>query len=289
MAGPRKRPEPRFVRYLDPILGALDEYGGSATPQQVKEMIARDLNLPIEVTTRRLRSGLYQYSNDVDQAKYYLAAAGYIDSSQWGRWTLTEIGFDGLDEDAGEHLALYRKLYRQFAETRKGRRLGQRNEDENRRRSTTDADALPKNPTLAAIHAMEPAIFEYLCVKLLRTMGLESVTVTGATRDKGIDGVGVLQVMRFLRFRILFQAKRYAGDIYASQVRDFRGAIQGRSDRGIFITTGTFTPEARAEAMRDGVPPVELVDGEELAGLVDRLQINLKPSIDEITGEYTFD
>jgi restriction system protein len=287
MPGAKKNCIPRFVQYFDPILGALEYFLGSARPQDVKDAVAYDMNLPPEVSTKRLRSGLLQYSKDIDQARYYLAAAGYIDSSERGRWTLTDIGFDGLTDE--EAIELYRRVYRQFAEARKTKRFGLHNEDEDRRGDGPTAEAAPSNPLLAAVHEMDPAVFENLCLRLLRKMGLESVLVTGITRDKGIDGIGVLQVMRFLRFRMLFQCKRYAGSICASQVRDFRGAIQGRADRGIILTTGTFTPEARAEATRDGVPPVELVDGEELAEMIDHSQIGLEPKIDGVTGEYTDD
>jgi restriction system protein len=119
--------------------------------------------------------------------------------------------------------------------------------------------------------------FERLCQRLLRESGFESVTVTGKSGDGGLDGNGVLQVNPFVSFKVLFQCKRYSGSVTPSQVRDFRGAMMGRADKGIILTTGTFTSEAKKEAVRDGVPPIELVDGEKLLDMFETLELGLKP------------
>jgi restriction system protein len=119
--------------------------------------------------------------------------------------------------------------------------------------------------------------FERLCQRLLRESGFESVTVTGKSGDGGLDGIGVLQVNPFVSFKVLFQCKRYNGSVSPSQVRDFRGAMMGRADKGIILTTGTFTSEAKKEAVRDGVPPIELVDGEKLVDMFETLELGLKP------------
>jgi restriction system protein len=88
--------------------------------------------------------------------------------------------------------------------------------------------------------------------------------VTGRPNDGGIDGIGILQVNPFVTFKVLFQCKRYKGSVSRAQVGDFRNAMIGRAEKGIILTTGTFTTEARREAERDGAPPVELIDGEKL-------------------------
>ena len=51
----------------------------------------------------------------------------------------------------------------------------------------------------------------------------------------------------------------------------------GRADKGIILTTGSFTSDARKEAVRDGVPPIELVDGEKLVNMLEQLELGLKP------------
>jgi restriction system protein len=111
----------------------------------------------------------------------------------------------------------------------------------------------------------------------LREAGFQQVTVTGKTGDHGIDGHGILELNPFVTFKVLFQCKRYKGSVTTSQVRDFRGAMEGRADKGMIMTTGTFTQEARREARRDGARPIELVDGEKLVAMFEKLELGLKP------------
>ena len=118
--------------------------------------------------------------------------------------------------------------------------------------------------------------FEQLCRRVLREAGFVQVTVTGRSGDQGIDGYGTLQINLLVSFQVLFQCKRYQESVGASQVRDFRGAMAGRADKGMIITTGTFTAEARREASRDGVPPIELIDGYKLITLLETLELGLK-------------
>lgn len=127
------------------------------------------------------------------------------------------------------------------------------------------------------LQSLPAAGFERFCQRLLRESGFQEVTVTGRSGDGGIDGIGILQVNPLVSFKVLFQCKKYAGSVSPSHVRDFRGAMTGRADKGIIITTGSFTSDARKEAVRDGAPPVELVDDEKLAGMLEKLELGLKP------------
>lgn len=90
---------------------------------------------------------------------------------------------------------------------------------------------------------------------ILREAGFIEVYVTGRSGDQGIDGHGTLQINPLVSFRVLFQCKRYRQSVSAPDVRNFPGAMAGRADEEIIITTGTFTAEARRESSRDGVPP----------------------------------
>lgn len=112
---------------------------------------------------------------------------------------------------------------------------------------------------------------------MLRESGFQEVTITGRSGDGGIDGIGILQVNPLVSFKVLFQCKKYVGSVTPSEVRDFRGAMTGRADKGIIITTGSFTSDARKEAVRDGAPPIELVDGEKLTTMLETLELGLKP------------
>lgn len=109
-----------------------------------------------------------------------------------------------------------------------------------------------------------------------RESGFIQVQVTGKSGDGGIDGVGIARINGFLSFHVLFQCKRYQGSVTAGQIRDFRGAMQGRTDKGLFITTGTFTRDAIKEATRDGAPPIDLIDGEQLVQRLKELGLGVK-------------
>jgi restriction system protein len=114
---------------------------------------------------------------------------------------------------------------------------------------------------------MSPAAFERLSQRILRESGFTKVEVTGRAGDGGIDGTGVLR-MNLLSFHVLFQCKRWRGSVGPSVVRDFRGAMVGRADKGLIITTGAFSADARREATRDGAPAIDLVDGDALCDLL---------------------
>ncbi|HEX5165915.1 MAG TPA: restriction endonuclease [Thermomicrobiales bacterium] len=127
---------------------------------------------------------------------------------------------------------------------------------------------------LEALLSIAPATFERLCQRVLRESGFTKVEVTGRSGDGGIDGIGVLRVS-LLSFHVYFQCKRYRGSVGASAIRDFRGAMVGRTDKGLFITTGTFTPDAKKEATRDGAPVLDLIDGTALCALLKDLKLGI--------------
>jgi restriction system protein len=129
---------------------------------------------------------------------------------------------------------------------------------------------------LDAILKLQPSAFERLIQRLLRESGFVQVEVTGQPGDGGIDGHGILRLGGLLSFHVIFQAKRWKGSVGASQVRDFRGAMVGRADKGLFLTTGTFTKDAIKEATRDGAPAIDLVDGDQLVDKLKMLSLGVK-------------
>jgi restriction system protein len=137
---------------------------------------------------------------------------------------------------------------------------------------------------------MPPDGFERLAQRLLREAGFISATVTGRTGDGGIDGLGVYR-MSLVSFPVFFQCKRYRGSVGAGAVRDFRGAMAGRGDKGLLITTGTFTGEAKAEATRDGAPPIDLIDGQRLCDLLKQYDLGTRTTtrvVEEVTVDQDF-
>jgi restriction system protein len=241
------------------------------------EVIADKLQIPDDEQAEQISSGASRFSKNVDWAGFYLAKAGYIDASTRGVWSLTESG-RGLKLSNANALKLFQEIHQTFSVERRKQR------DKPSKIDTADIpDEIPDEETdhrsilLKKIMTVSPEGFERLCQRLLRESGFESVTVTGRSGDGGLAGIGVLQVNAFVSFKVLFQCKRYSGSVSPSQVRDFRGAMQGRADKGIILTTGTFTSEAKKEAVRDGVPPIELVDGEKLLDMFETLELGLRP------------
>jgi len=275
MAKVKPKEGARFLRYFGPLLDALRELGGSGTPDEVVERIASDLKLSDELQNELLPSGELRYRNQVAFARLYLAWEGFIDSSKRGVWSLTELG-------RATHLSLEqsRQIRAKWVRIIRQRREAQAADTE------TESDDLVeevsqlngyRKEVLDLMQDLPPAGFEQLCQAILREAGFIEVTVTGRSGDKGIDGNGTLQINPLVSFRVLFQCKRYRASVSAPDVRDFRGAMAGRADKGIIITTGAFTAEARRESSRDGVPPIELVDGDKLVDMLEKLELGLQP------------
>jgi restriction system protein len=262
------------MQYFGPILEALRKLGGSGTPDEVVEQIAKDLAIPDEIQNELLPSGEPRFRNQVRWGRYYLVKAGLLDSSRRGIWSLTEQGRTSVltPEDAQIILVRVVRAYRDGqkakpAKTELDESIG----------LETDTPAGYRKEALELLLAMPPSGFERLSQRLLREAGFTQVVVTGQSGDGGIDGHGTLQINPLVSFKVLFQCKRYQGSVSASQVRDFRGAMAGRADKGIILTTGSFTAEARREASRDGVPPIELIDGEKLLDMLEALELGLTP------------
>ena len=262
------------MQYFGPILEALRKLGGSGTPDEVVEQIAKDLAIPDEVQNELLPSGEPRFRNQVGWGRYYLVKAGLLDSSRRGIWSLTEQGRTSVltDEDAQNIVIRVARAYRDGRETKTAK-----TESDENTGLETDTPAGYRKEALELLLAMPPSGFERLSQRLLREAGFIQVVVTGQSGDGGIDGHGTLQINPLVSFKVLFQCKRYQGSVSASQVRDFRGAMAGRADKGIILTTGSFTTEARREASRDGVPPIELIDGEKLLDMLETLELGLTP------------
>ncbi len=138
---------------------------------------------------------------------------------------------------------------------------------------------------LTTLIGMKPDAFERLCQRILRESGFTKVEVTGKSGDEGIDGTGVLRV-NLLSFHVRFQCKRWKGSVGSGVVRDFRGAMVGRADKGLIMTTGNFTADARREATRDGAPAIDLIDGDALRDLLKDLRIGVQVKmVPEVTVE----
>jgi len=279
-----KKPDsaPEFVRFVGPVLAALEELGGSGRPDEVRSAIAKALNISETEQALRLPSGVQsRFENQVHWARFYLAKGGYIDASRHGVWTLTEKARGLGKVTPAQGREIYRTVAAKFRKPRgKTSPTEESQAADERVAPATEADHAFINyreSVAASLQALPASGFERFCQRLLREAGFEEVTVTGRSGDGGIDGIGILQVNALVSFKVHFQCKRYTGSVTPNQVRDFRGAMMGRADKVIMMTTGSFTSDARKEAVRDGVPPIELVDGEKLVNMLEQLELGLRP------------
>jgi restriction system protein len=263
----------RFSRFFQPVLDALGELGGSGTPSEVKKYVLNAYQLSAEERDRVLPSGTNAVENEIAWARDYLRRAGFIDGSTSGVWTITREGRQAkLSTDSAYELK--ERLNRERTAERKGVNQPETVTSIPSDEADTVFDTLEEE-VISVLRELSPSGFERFCKRLLRESGFVEVEVTGKSGDGGIDGVGVLRINELVSFRVLFQCKRYQGAVGSKEIRDFRGSMTGRTDKGIFITTGSFTSASEQEANRDGAPPIELVDADRLVTLMKRFNIGL--------------
>ncbi len=268
-----KRQQAEFIKWLGPILDALRDLGGSGKPREVSAWIATKLNLGDDVLNSTLNSGESRFHNQVAWARQYLIWENYLDKNIRGAWVLTASG-EKKKLTIEESRLIVKKWIDIFTKARKSGIKPDLND--------TQIDVgieIISNDNLNLLNVLQglsPKGFENICKLLLRESGFENVEVTGQSHDGGIDGYGTLEINPFVSFKVLFQCKRYKGGVSRSQVGDFRNAMLGRAEKGIIITTGHFTNEAIKEANRDGAPKVELVDGEKLIKMFEKVELGVK-------------
>jgi restriction system protein len=266
-----------FVKWMGPVLDALRDLGDSGKPAEVSQRIAEKLQIPDSTLDETLKSGGNRFHNQVQWARQYLVWDGYLDSSKRGTWKLTEKGKStNLTEDEAHKIFL--KWVAIFQANRKGESV----EELSKEQEEVTPEAFEREFStnlLEVLRRLSPSGFEKVCKELLREHGFENVAVTGKSHDGGIDGYGTLEINPFVSFKVLFQCKRYKGSVSRSEVGDFRNAMIGRAEKGIIMTTGTFSQEAIKEATRDGAPKIELIDGLRLVEMFEKVELGLIPKI----------
>jgi restriction system protein len=261
---------PTFDSMLLPTIQALQILGGSGTTEEIYDKVVQLLNLPnqvLEISHGSTSQSEVEYR--LAWSRTYLKKYGLLQNSARGVWSLvsTSIDLDSLDA---------KEIVKAVRDADRNKPTQPNSPDE----TVTPIETLEELAWHQQLHkvllSLEPAAFERLVQRLLRESGFIQVQVTGKSGDGGIDGVGIARLSGFLSFHVLFQCKRYQGSVTAGQIRDFRGAMQGRTDKGLFITTGTFTRDAIKEATRDGAPPIDLIDGEQLVQRLKELSLGVK-------------
>ena len=280
---------PKYEDLLWPTLEALIQTGGSASNEELSNEIAQIMDLSEEVIEFIHTDGA---TSKVDYnaawARTHLKYIGAVENSSRGVWSITDRGRAIKSDDE------VRKLVKDIrAERQKEIQKKSKNERSSDRDKLAELEDLAEQPTweerlLSVLRSIEPAAFERLCQRVLRESGFIKVEVTGKTGDGGIDGTGILRV-NLLSFRVMFQCKRYAGSVPSAQIRDFRGAMIGRADKGLFITTGRFTRDAERESVRDGAPAIDLIDGNDLCRLLKDLGLGIKTeTVESVSIERPF-
>jgi len=228
-------------------------------------MVATVLQLSDKELSEIHRGNRTKFSYRLAWARNYLKRYGFLENSSRGVWALTPDGLKHKSVDKAVVKRLVQNLEKKSEQTSKLAEVEPEGEE------VTWEDEL-----LEVLRNILPASFERLCQRLLRESGFVQVEVTGRSGDGGIDGKGIVRVGGLLSFHVIFQCKRYKGTVSSSFVRDFRGAMVGRADKGLLITTGSFSRDARAEAQRDGATPIDLLDGHELVQKLRELSIGVE-------------
>ncbi len=252
---------PTHIELLRPTLEALQSLGGSANIIELRDQVIEDLRLPQEVTEQPHpgKSNRTELEYRLAWSRTYLKIYGAITNSSRAVWSLTPKGHEMTTLDPQAVARFVREQSRREREGKVG------SEEAQDVQTTPEAEvetASWRETLMNTLLDMPPDAFERLCQRLLRESGFIQVEVTGRSGDGGIDGHGVVRLAGLLSFPVIFQCKRYRNPVTVGVVRDFRGAMVGRADKGLIITTSSFTRDALSEATRDGAPPIDLIDGE---------------------------
>lgn len=249
-----------------PALQAFKSLGGSASIAEHLAQVVQEQQVPDEISViPHGKTGRSELEYRLAWARTALRRCGYLENSARGVWSLTESGESASPDNLKQKIAALRSQDHQ--------RYLERSQDSDSQ-AVREEEQDWKDQLLEIVRKMNPDAFERLSKRLLRESGFIKVGVTGKSGDGGIDGTGILQ-LSLMSFHVLFQCKRYQGSVGPSAIRDFRGAMMGRTDKGLFITTGTFTADARKEATRDGAPPIDLIDGVSLCEKLKELRLGV--------------
>lgn len=267
---------PTFDQLFEPLLTALRALGGSGSVEEIYAKTIEVAGISEEVASQMHdpdKGNMTEVGYRLAWARTYLRKYGLLENSSRGVWSLTAKGSSTSKIDPAAIVKAVRDMDRPESPRKRGKKpetaeleFGKDLPEEERWKDQLNA---------VLTQQLSPEGFERLVQRMVRESGFVAVEVTGRTGDGGIDGKGIARINGFMSFHVLFQCKRYKGSVGSSEIRDFRGAMVGRADKGLFITTGTFTTGAIKEATRDGAPPIDLVDGDELAEKLKELSLGV--------------
>lgn len=253
---------PKREDLFNPLIQALNELGGSGTNDEINQKVIDSLKIPNSLLELPHLTKSNQSPNQT-QIEYELA------------WVRTMLKNQGVIENSRRGVWSLKQRYSKDIQVIS---IPKSNYD----LSGIDDEDYKKKIIKLISEKISPAGFERLIQRFLREKGFTQVEITGRSGDGGIDGKGIAKINGILSFHIIFQCKRYKGKVTSSQIRDFRGAMTGRTDKGLFITSGSYTRDAIKEATRDGAPTIDLIDGVKLAEKLKELSLGVKIETKEI-------
>lgn len=271
---------PTFDSLMNPLLKALNSLGGSGSIDEIYEKVIQNEKINEEILSvlhDKEKSNLTEVGYRLAWARTYLKKFGFLENSTRGIWALTKKARENdkvIPQEVVKHVR---------EQDKKDKLNDEKNKNaENGIEETPDESEEWRNKLYNILtKQLSPQGFERLIQRLLRESGFVQVEVTGRSGDGGIDGKGIAKVHGFMSFHVIFQCKKYQGSVSSSEIRDFRGAMVGRADKGLFITTGSFSPSAVKEATRDGAPPIDLVDGDQLAEKLKEFHLGISTELVE--------
>tara|TARA_B110000908_G_C10128451_1_gene391028 strand:- start:33 stop:908 length:876 start_codon:yes stop_codon:yes gene_type:complete len=270
---------PTHDKMMIPTLEALKLLGGSGTIQEINEKVYEIAGYEDDILELPHDKNGVQTKIEyrLSWARTYLKKFKLIDNSTRGVWTLVDNDIDTSKIDSDLILKTVREKTKKSISGKKQSKKAIETEIGEELEDQMDW----KESLISTILKIEPFAFERLCQRILRESGFVQVEVTRKSGDGGIDGKGILRLNGFLSFHVFFQSKRYKGSVGPGDIRDFRGAMQGRADKGLFISTGNYTREAIKEASRDGALPIDLIDGDLLCEKLKELNLGVTTELIE--------
>ena len=277
-----KKQMPTFDSLMNPLLDALLSLGGSGSIDEIYEKVLELEKIDESISSVQHnpeKSNQTEVGYRLAWARTYLKKYGFLENSSRGIWALTKLAKE--QKHVTPQIVVKEVREADKAESKQKKKKSKNEQIEIDDVDTPEAQGWREELYHLLTTQISPDAFERLTQRLLRESGFVQVEVTGRTGDGGIDGKGIARIHGFMSFHVIFQCKKYQGSVSAGDIRDFRGAMVGRADKGLFITTGTFTPAAVKEATRDGAPPIDLVNGEQLAEKLKEFQLGIKTQMIE--------
>jgi restriction system protein len=283
---------PKFIQYFQPVIDGLRELGSSAKPREVYEWIIDHHPVATEEIENTTKNGQPKFESEVVWAVFYLAKWGLLNIDQRGIWVLTETGRRAnlSDKDARILFDVVHDGWRDNAAPGEAAIIDKLIEDDDAgapdERAYLNQRAIQEK-LVSILRDLTDSGFEELCVRLLRHLGFENLKVKRLVGSHGIDGEGYLLINRLVRIKVMFRGERQSNSVQATEICDFRDAIKGRAERGIFLTTGTFTKGARDEAEREHATGIELINLDRLVELLIEERLGVRET-KALTIDHTF-